>query len=201
MSTYDLNSLLALFDGDDLVHKRFQAGEVVFREGCSASYIYFVDEGEVRVERHLSNGQPLVFFRARGGTALSEAELFVEKHPYTAVATVESRLVMVEKERVLDRIRGSWEFSGQFFHCMAWRYIEALMARELSSIRSADERLLMWFQWQVRMGEQKFNLEGRMGSLGADLGLTRESVYRALARLESRKLIERSRGVIRLTGG
>lgn len=55
----------------------------------------------------------------------------------------------------------------------------------------------MWFEWQVNMGKWEFHLEGRMGGLGADLGLTRESVYRSLARLEKRKVIERDKGVIR----
>ena len=197
MSTYNLDRLLAQFAEKDLVHKHFKAEEVVFREGGKVSYIYFVAEGEVRVERYLSTGQSLVFFRATSGAALSEVELFVEKHPYTAIATVESRLVLVVKERLLDQLRRDQTFMEQFFFCMAWRYNEALMLRELSSIRSADERLLMWFEWQVNMGKREFPLEGRMGGLGADLGLTRESVYRSLARLEKRKFIERHKGVIR----
>lgn len=197
MSAYNLDKLLAPFAERDLIHKQFNAEEIVFLDGGKVSHIYFVAEGEVRVERYLSTGQPLVFFRATSGSALSEVELFVEKHPYTAIATVKSRLVMVPKERLLDHIRRDHSFLEQLFFCMAWRYNEALMLRELSSIRSADERLLMWFEWQVNMGKWEFHLEGRMGGLGADLGLTRESVYRSLARLEKRKVIERDKGVIR----
>lgn len=197
MSAYDLETLLAPFAEKDLVHKQFNAEDVVFRDGGKVSHIYFIAEGEVRVERYLSTGQPLVFFRATSGSALSEVELFVEKHPYTAIATVKSRLVLVKKERLLDHIRRDQTFLEQLFFCMAWRYNDALMLRELSSIRSADERLLMWFEWQVNMGKREFHLEGRMGGLGADLGLTRESVYRSLARFEKRKFIERHKGFIR----
>lgn len=200
MSTYNINILLARFDKSDLIQKEFEAGDVIFRERDAAAHLYFVLEGEVRVERYLENGQPLVFFRAKSGSALSEVGLFVEKHPYTAIATVESRLAMVRKDRLLEHARRDWKFVEQFFFCMAWRYTEALVSRELSGVRSADERLRMWFEWQVSMGEREFNLEGRMGSLGEDLGLTRESVYRSLARLEKRKFITRQNGVIRVVG-
>lgn len=197
MFTYNLDKLLAPFAERDLVHKQFNAEDVVFRDGESVSHIYFVADGEIRVERYLSTGQPLVLFRATNNSSLSEVELFVEKHSYTAIATVTSRLVLVKKKSLLDHIRRDQSFLERLFFCMAWRYNEALMLRELSSVRSAEERLLMWFEWQANMSKWEFHLEGRMGGLGADLGLTRESVYRALARLEKRKFIARDKGFIR----
>lgn len=170
----------------------------MFQEGAPVSHVYFVLEGEVRVLRYLLNGQELVFFRARSGAALSEAGVFVNKHPYTAVATVDSHLALIQKTRLLKLLYSNPSFTEQFFFCMTWRYTEALMLRELLSIRSADERLLMWFQWQANMGNDVLDLEGRMGGLGAELGLTRESVYRSLASLEKRKFIERQHGVVRV---
>lgn len=200
MSSYNVNSLLAQFDRNDLIRKEFKAGETVFRDGEPVAHLYFVTEGGVRAERNLANGQPLVFFRAMGGSVLSEATLFLEKHPYTCVATVDSRLVLVRKERLIEYARRDWKFMQQLFSCITTRYTDALLFRELSGIRSADERLQMWFEWQVSMGEREFHLEGRMGSLGEDLGLTRESVYRSLARLEKRKFITRQNGVILVVG-
>ncbi len=198
MSVYNINTLLTRLNKTDIVEKHFSAGDVVFREGREASHLYFVLQGEVRVERYSQNGQPLVFFRAMGGSALHEAGLFVDKHPYTAIAITDSKLVLVQKKRLLELMQRDWTFAKQFFHCMVWRYTEALMLREFSSIRSADERLRMWFEWQVSMGQREFDLEGRMGGLGADLGLTRESVYRSLARLEKGKFLKREHGRIRI---
>ena len=198
MSTYNIENLLASFDKADVISREFAAGDIVFQEGATVSHVYFVLEGEVRVLRYLLNGQELVFFRAKGGASLSEAEVFVNKHPYTAVATVDSRLALIQKTQFLKLLHSQPSFTEQFLFCMTWRYTESLMVRELLSVRSADERLLMWFQWRANMGEEVLNLEGRMGNLGAELGLTRESVYRSLARLEKRKFIERQQGVVRV---
>lgn len=200
MATYNLATLLGQFNKDDLIQKRVESEDVVFHEGAKTTHVYFVIAGEVRLERYLTNGRNLVFFRAMGGAALSEVGLFLDRHPYTAVATVESQLVMVRKELMVELIRRDWKVMERFFFCMASRYMEALISRELSGIRSADERLRMWFEWQVSMGEREFHLEGRMGTLGEDLGLARESVYRSLARLEKLKFIERDNGIIRVVG-
>lgn len=196
LTTYNLNKLLARFENGDWFSKRFKSGDTVFRVDTEVSYAYFVMKGEVRVERYLQNGQSLVFLRVSHGGALSEAALFLTRQPYTAVADKDSELVLVRKDRLLELMQRDWKFTADFFHCMVWRYTEALMLQELTNVRSAVARLRMWFEWRASMGEREFQLEGRMGTLGADLGLTRESVYRALAHLDKSKFLKRENGNI-----
>ena len=198
MSTYNINNLFALFGKSDLVSRDFKAGDFVFRDNTEVSHIYFVRSGEIRVQRNLSNGQELVFFRVKEGSAVDEMALFLTKHPYTAVASVDSTLLLAQKPRMLELLRSKPTFMEQFFGCLASRYTESLMLRELASLRSADDRILMWLEWRAIMGERELDLAGRMGGLGAELGLTRESVYRSLARLEKRRLIKRKDGVLQV---
>lgn len=196
MSAYNLRTLLSSFPKAEVLSRKVKAGATVFQEGSPTSRIYFVIEGEIRALRYLSSGQELVFFRARTGAALGEAGAFLEEHPFTAIATVDSVLVSMQKERLLEAFRSQPQLADQFFSCMALRYTEALMMRELSTVRSADERLMMWFQWQASLGDDVMDFEGRMGGIGAELGLTRESIYRSLARLEKQGLIKRERGSV-----
>lgn len=196
MSVYNIQSLLAAFTDADVISRRYEAGEVIFREGAPTSRIYFVIEGEARALRYLSNGQELVFFRARNGAALAEVGLFMKEHPFTAVASVDSVIASVQRERLREVLRSHPGLADRFFFCVAWRYTEAMMLRELTAVRSSDERLLMWLRWQASLEGNILDFEGRMGSIGSEIGLTRESVYRSLARLEKKGFIKRGRGMV-----
>ena len=74
------------------------------------------------------------------------------------------------------------------------------MYRELIAIKSAEERLMMWLQWQVsqQTGRNTLDFEGRMGSISSDLGLSREAVYRAFKSLEDKGKLTRDHGLVTL---
>lgn len=202
MAFYDTDLLLKYIDTLDITERTFDTDEVIFRLGSPVTKVYFVVTGEVRAEKYLENGNALVFFRARDGQALSEENLYLDNHIYSGVAAVPGTVVRsVSKDKLLEALlRNPRAFQG-FISCLVNRYSNSLMHRELLSIRSAEERLLTWLRWlsSDNKNNKTIHLEGRMGTLGADLGLTRESVYRAFKSLEKSGHIKRDEGVITLT--
>lgn len=70
---------------------------------------------------------------------------------------------------------------------------------ELKQIRSATERVLQLMR--MRCGKDGvFSMTGSLKDVAADVGLTHEAFYRALAALEKQGRIARSAGSIRMIG-
>ena len=200
MAIYDSGILESHFLPEEISQRNFSAGETVFHQGAVAQMIYFVVSGEVRVETYLEDGRSIVFYRARAGAALCEENPLLPQSLYTGLASVDSVLRGVSRTTMIVKMRQSWEFAQALNQCLAQRYASALMARELIAVKSAEDRLLMWLHWQSTWGATPVDLEGRMGSIGPDLSLSRESIYRAFARLEQEGKIRREGGHIILLG-
>ena len=205
MAFYDTSVLLDFFDPDSISERTLDAEEVIFRFGDPVSRIYFVVQGEVQAVNYLENGQLVVFYRARAGQALGEESMHLENHHYTGIVGLPDTVVRsVSKDSLKEVLLHQPKALSILNSCLAYRYADALMYRELLSERSATKRLITWLQWQIRPEKdgssiKSLYLEGRMGSLGADLGLTKESIYRALKSLEDSGEITRKDGKIYLT--
>jgi len=198
MAVYDLEFIGQWFSKDQIMERKLQAEEVLFRQNEPANSFFFVVSGEIRTENYLENGQSVVFFRARMGAVLAEENLHFSQYLYSGVATMPTVVRHVSKVSFLDKLHNERGFSQAISSCLAQRYSEAMMLRELLSVKSAKDRLMMWLQWQDCHGTKEVDLDRRMGSIAPDLGLTQESVYRAFKRLEQSGKIRRHSGRIEL---
>ena len=204
MAFYSNQELAKYFETNEIREQSLDAEEVIFRLGDPVKRIHFVVKGEVRAETYLENGQPIVFFRAKEGQAIAEENLFLPNYLYSAIVSVPDTVIAsVSRDQLLSTLHSRPAALDGFVTCLAQRYSDALMTRELVSIRSAEERLLMWLHWQLSRNtpSRTVDLTGRMGALGADLGLTREAVYRAFKSLEDAGTISRADGVITVLAG
>lgn len=184
MAIYDIQNLRDYFEKDELVDRKLAAEEVLFHQGASTRSIHFVVHGEIRVETYLEDGRSIVFYRVQDGGALGEESLHFPEYLYTGVASVETTIRSISKTDFLERMQTNAKFSHALSSCLAQRYAHALMLRELISIKAAEDRLLTWLHWQSTQGEDSLDFKGRMGTLGPELGLSKESIYRAFARLK-----------------
>jgi len=199
MSFYKLSELRKWIQPEEIARKSLSKNDVLFLQGDEAISVYFVEEGEVLAERYLATGQSLTLFRAERGAALSEEGLFFPERNYTATATKPSVVLSITKATLLARMEESKEFRALLTHCLAERFVNALMYQEFLSINSAEERLYAWIQWRFEREQCDLDLSGRVGGVGAELGLTKESIYRALSRLEDTGKITRDGGKLALT--
>lgn len=186
MAIYDIENILNYFRKDEVVERSLAPEEVLFHQGSPTLSIHFVVEGEIRVETYIEDGRSIVFYRVQGGGALSEENLFFPTHLYTGVASVNTVIRSIAKIDFLDRMKTNPKFAQSLSSCLAERYAHALMLRELIGIKSAEDRLLTWLHWEGSRGQNSLDLKGRMGSLAPELGLSKESIYRAFARLKER---------------
>jgi CRP-like cAMP-binding protein len=167
-------------------------GEALFHQGDSASAIFEVESGRVRVVRRTIDDHLVAMHTARPGDLLAEAALFSDAYHCDAIAAVASRIRVYPKRALLTALRRSPVLFEAFAARLAGQ-LQALRARlELRNIRSARERLLRYLRLSTAGDGRTLAIEGHLQDLAADLGLSREALYRTLAALEAEGAIKRS---------
>jgi CRP-like cAMP-binding protein len=129
----------------------------------------------------------------------AEASLFSEHYHCDAVAETESDILVYPRAEIAARLRAEPEALWQFARELAGRLQGMRTRYEIKQIRSAPERVLLWLQMRSG-GDGVFRVPGASKDIAAEVGLTHEAFYRALAALEKQGRIARGAGVIRLVG-
>lgn len=165
--------------------------ERLFRQGDPTSAIFEVESGCLRLLRRTVDDHLVTLHTARAGDLLGEAALFSEVYHCDALAAVPSRVRVYPKAVLLSALRSD-PFLYEAFAARLARQLQAVRARlELRNIRSARDRLLQYLRLSVGSDGRSITLDGQLQDLAADVGLTREAVYRTLATLEAEGVIVR----------
>lgn len=172
------------------------AGERLFRQGDRVTAIFEVEAGRLRLVRHTVESHEVVLHTARQGELCAEAALFSGAYQCDAVAIAPSRVRAYPKRELLAALRGEQDLAERFMALLA-RQIHALRARlEERNIRSARERVLHRLVLAAGADGRSVRVEGTLMALAAELGLSHEALYRALAALERAGAIARRGGEI-----
>jgi CRP/FNR family transcriptional regulator, dissimilatory nitrate respiration regulator len=167
----------------------------LFSRGDRPQAMFFVLAGEVRLVRRSRSGGEIILQRTQRGF-LAEASLDQPSYHCDAVAAQPSSVLAIPQTAfrdalVVDEFRESWM---------------AHLARELRSVRAhaerlglktARERILHFIEIEGRGGV--IDLKRSKKDWAAELGLTHEALYRALAQMAKRGelAVERSRVTLR----
>jgi CRP-like cAMP-binding protein len=156
------------------------AGRSLFRQGTRPARIFWVLEGEIRLVRRSRKGAEVVLQRTSSGF-MAEASLDSPRYHCDALAAFDSRLIAFP----IDLFRQALSEEGRFRAFWMGR-----LAREVRLLRSQCERLAL--RSAAERIEHYIGSEGDNGRLelsrsrkawAAELGLTHEALYRALAGL------------------
>lgn len=187
----DADLLRALPAGRD---RRLARGEALFRAGDPALGLVLVREGTLELIRTSPEGRRLVLHRAGAGDTFAEASLFESHHHCDAVAAAPS-LVVVHPAAAFRR-------AAEADAGLAWRVAAHLATRlvaeraraERLALPHAADRLLDVLHALPRAPDGTRRLGQSWKSLAAELGLSHEATYRAVARLERAGLLRREGG-------
>ena len=175
---------------------RARASSVVFRRGCRPRFLYFVLDGELRLVRHTRRGQEVILQRVRRGY-IAEASIEAPNYHCDAVAAVESRLLRFPAAAFRSRLGSNARFRDAWLRQLAGE-VRRLRARcERLSLRGARERIVHFVESE---GGGAVALGHSLKSWAAELGLTHEALYRALARLKSDGEITVKGDIVELRG-
>jgi CRP-like cAMP-binding protein len=187
----DPDLLHALPPGRD---RRLAQGEALFRAGDVALGLVVVREGALELVRISAEGRRLVLHRAGPGDTFAEASLFESHHHCDALAGAPSLVTVhpaAELRRAAEADPGlGWRIAA---HLAARLVAERARAERLALPHAAD-RLLDVLHALPPEPDGTRRLGRSWKSLAAELGLSHEATYRALARLERAGLLRREGG-------
>src|SRR6516165_10908913 len=173
-------------------------GELLFRQGDPAAAIYKVESGRLRLIRRTVDDHLVILHTARRGEFFAEASLFADAYHCDAVAAAQSSVRVYQKDIVINALRTDPALAEAFMARLA-RQLQELRARmELRNIRSARDRVLQYLRLRAGTHGRSIPIEGQLQDIASEIGMTRETLYRTLAALETEGCLTRTETAILL---
>lgn len=167
-------------------------GELLFGQGDRASAIYEVESGRLRLIRRTVDDHLVILHTARRGELFAEASLFAEAYHCDAVAAAPSRVRVYPKAIVMEALRADPALAQEFTARLARQLQELRAQMELRTIRSARDRVLQYLRLRAGVHDRSIAIEGQLQDIAAEIGMTREALYRTLAELEAEGSLTRA---------
>ena len=178
--------------------KALAKGETLFRQGDLSFAIFAVRHGQVRLLRHLADGSTVPLYVAHAGDTFSEAALFSEIYHCDAVADEDTEIEIHPKEVLSQSLAENPQAARAFMIHLAHQVIALRSRLEIRNIRSAKERVVQFIQLEMNEGERSVTFTSPLKDIAGDIGLTHETLYRTLAKLERSGKITRNGRTITL---
>ena len=138
--------------------------------------MHLVVEGRLDLTRQTSAGHTLILQSAVAGQVLAEASAYSKHYHCDAHAAEDSRLRTLPVKAFRDRLRKDTAASEAWGQHLARSIQSARMRTEIRTLRTVAERLNAWLDTHDGLPEK-----GAWSDLAAELGVSREALYRELS--------------------
>lgn len=157
-------------------------GETLFRSGDPVRAMFLVKSGEVQLQRHSLHGTLLILQRCRAGEILAEASAYSTRYHCDAIAAVHCELLRIQRADFLETCRSNPEFSEAWARSLARGVQSARFRAEIRTLSRVADRLDAWLAEHGPLPGK-----GQWQDVAAELGVSREALYRELARRRRRR--------------
>ncbi|MBW6505532.1 MAG: Crp/Fnr family transcriptional regulator [Rhodobacteraceae bacterium] len=153
-------------------------GERLFLTAAPVRQVFLVRAGVVVLERVTKIGGRIVLQQARAGAVVSEASAYSDSYHCDAAAGVEgARVAYLSITEFHNRLAINPAAMHGWAAGLAQAVQAARLRAELRSLRTVSDRLDAWLGAQRTLPRR-----GGWQDLAAELGVSREALYRELAR-------------------
>ncbi len=173
-------------------------GSFYFRTGSECTQVAFVGSGRVRVAKRSEDGREITLYHVgRGETCLLTLISALTGEPYGADGVADEQvaaaLVPVSEFRVwFDSDPG---FRSFVLRTIGRRMVDLMQLVEEVAFQQIDHRLA---HYVLEAADESDVVSSTHQEIATELGSSRETVSRSLKELERRRLLELSRGSIRI---
>lgn len=168
-----------VFEGAPL--RRLVQGQPLFHTGDAVEFVFLVRSGSVELVRHTPTGARMILHRATDGMILAEASVWSPAYHCDAIAAEPSVLSAIPRGTFRAVLSRDAALASAWAADLARVVQDARLRAEIRTLRTVSERLDAWL-WRGRPLPDR----GRWQELAQELGVTREALYRELARRRDR---------------
>jgi CRP-like cAMP-binding protein len=166
-------------------------GETLFRAGDPALGLVLVRDGTLELIRTSPEGRRLVLHRAGPGDTFAEASLFETHHHCDAVAASPSHVTVFAAPDLRRAAETDPSLGWRIAALLAARLVAERARAERLALPHAADRILDVLHALPSEPDGSRRLDRSWKTLAAELGLSHEATYRALARLERTGRLQR----------
>lgn len=162
---------------DQQMERRFGPGETVFRAGDTVTHVFLVRTGLTALVRPLPSGEQACLQRASTGDLVAEASVYATQYHCDCVALEPTALAQMPIKTFRDVLRCDVALAEAWAAHLARTVQRARMLAEIRSLKTVSARLDAW------IGEYgAIPSKGQWQVLASELSVSREALYRELAR-------------------
>lgn len=184
-------NLFANLPQHSLKTKKLAKNEILFHQHDDCFAMFYLKSGCIQLTRYTENGDKIVIHHAQQGETFAEAALFSSHYHCDAVAIKDAVVHSIAKNTILNQMNVDPKFAQTLLAHFASQIQIYRRRLELHSIRKAEARIFAAISDGM--------LDQDISTFAAQIGLTREVTYRALATLvKQHKLQKTARGIYRL---
>jgi len=186
-----------MLTGGDLHH--FPKDAVIFQEGDSASGIWLVLEGVVKLSRYTLDGREVILHLAEPFLIIAEAALFLGRYPASATVTGDATLLYVQKELLFTLMERHPTFQRRLFNLMSgWMklLVDKIDQLTMNDATARVVRYLLSLATDPKRPELRLPM--KKGELAVMLNMNQATLSRTLRKLQDDGLILVSARTIKL---
>jgi CRP-like cAMP-binding protein len=165
---------------DHATDVRAANSDTLYHIGAKPKFMLFVVEGEIRLVRRTRNGSEIVLQRATAGF-LAEASIEALRYHCDIVAGRDSRIVAFPIEQFRKALHDNEDFRNFWMTRLARELRKVRGQCERLNLRGAPDRIVHYIEAEGSNG--RLELRQTRKAWAAELGMTHEALYRALAAL------------------
>ncbi|MDE2129141.1 MAG: Crp/Fnr family transcriptional regulator [Betaproteobacteria bacterium] len=169
------------------VQSRLGSGDSLFLRERVPRYLFWVESGEIQLQRASPHGRNVILQRVREGF-VAEASLQATRYHCDAIAAESSTIWSFPRAQVLKALRDAPELTLWWAARLAEQLRFARLRIERLSLKGASDRILHAIETEGSGG--RFALASTRREWAAELGLTPEALYRSLAQLQRKGVVQ-----------
>ncbi|MDP3958488.1 MAG: Crp/Fnr family transcriptional regulator [Pseudorhodobacter sp.] len=167
----------SLFDAESVTNLRLAEGAPLFHADDPVTQIVLVREGTIHLLRRTTSGTTVILQAARAGDVVAEASAYSSAYHCGAEAARASRVTLLPVARFRAALAADPALADSWAAHLARSVQAARMRAEIRTLHTVAERLDTWLTEGQALPDK-----GHWQDLAAELGVTREALYRELAR-------------------
>ena len=165
-------------------------GEALFEQNNDVSKVFFIKSGRIKLIRHTVDGNPIILHIGQMGEFIAEASLFSDRYHCSAIADQTSEVVSVIKKDFLTFLHENPHEMKILLAIFANQVRDLRALNEIKNIKSANERILTFIRNNIN-SDKKIPINTSLKDIAYKIGLTHETFYRELKKLEKSGIILR----------